>query len=320
MYATVASVLLVHLAGKVGRDSIKDDLEAIRSSQSTDGLFRDPAVDCPEAEVEDWWGWRHLTMHSLMALGLYGVVAKQEIKILEEFKNLNKLIDYLDTRNWTGRVDFTSNELQNLAVMFQYARDFQGDTAAAQPINIICDYIESRQDPESGLFGGPISSKEDLSRAVQAGYHFWLVLEYEGRAIGHPERAIDSILATQNVLGGYGLRLNSSVCDDIDSIDPLMRLSKRTNYRSEEVQASLTKALASLLSNFNGDGGAGFRRHEAMHYGYTDKMWSGVNESNVFFTWFRMLAVAYCLEALRSPPTNFQRTWHWGRSPGLQFL
>jgi hypothetical protein len=154
---------------------------------------------------------------------------------------------------------------------------------------------------------------------VQAGYHFWLLYFYDRRPVRYVERIIDSVLKTQNALGGYGVQWNSSACEDIDSIDPLVRLSWQTDYRQDDIQASLQRALPAILHNLNGDGGWVFRRHEALTIGHA-QMFSGSNESNVFHTWFRTLGLAYCLTGLKDVPAGLRYDWSFGRAPGHQFL
>ena len=56
-------------------------------------------------------------------------------------------------------------------------------------------------------------------------------------------------------------------CEDIDSVDPLGRLPRLTEYRREDVQAAPQRAREWILSNFNPDGGAVFRRGSGFHYG-----------------------------------------------------
>ncbi len=129
-------------------------------------------------------------------------------------------------------------------------------------------------------------------------------------------------MKTQNVLGSYGYKLNSSACEDIDSIDPLTRFSPLSDYRASEIKNSLQLALSAILHNFNPDGGWVFRRNEAFLYGHPE-MFSKENQSSMFATWFRTLGMAYCLEGLKPfDATNdqYRLNWHFLNCPGYQFL
>jgi len=319
LYATLAALLTKHLYGYQSGDE-EEEINLVQSYQVKDGLFKDPEIACLEAEIEDWWGWRHLTMLALMTLALYGAPASYPIRYLEKYRNPSSFSKYLRSRDWGKRVDFTSNELQNVGVMLQYARDYQGYTWAGTLIEILFDVLNEKQDPGTGLYGTSFNTIEDISRGVQAGYHFWLLFQYDKRHVKYADSIIDSALRTQNALGGYGLMLDSSACDDIDSVDPLVRLSKLSAYRSSDIQSSLQYALRAILHNLNGDGGWVFRRHQAFQYGYSAEMYSGINESNIFFTWFRTLGLAYCLEGLEESPPQLCYKWNWGTAPGLQFM
>lgn len=318
LYGTLAALLTRHLYG-IQDEHTAEELALVQRFQSDDGLFRDPVIACKLAETEDSWGWRHLTLHALMALALYGVPARKEIRYLDRFRDKDRFRAYLDSRDWGARAAWTSNELQNVGVMLQYARDYQNSPTADGLLEILYETLDAHQNPQTGLYGHRFKTPMELSLGVQAGYHFWLLYFYDGRPIRHVERIIDNVLKTQNILGGYGVQWNSSACEDIDSVDPLVRFSRLTDYRRDEVQASLRRALPAILHNLNGDGGWVFRRHEALTVVHP-QMFSAANESNLFYTWFRTLGLAYCLRGLDTAPPEFGDVWHFQRAPGCQFL
>ena len=318
LYATLASLLLKHLYG-VEDEQVAEELEFVLRFQSDDGVFRDPVIACPEAETQEWWGWRHLTLHALMTLALYDVPARKEFHSILGISDKDRFREYLRTRDWGERVAWTSNELQNVGVMLQYARDYQNSASAGALMEILFEELEIRQDARTGLYGNRFDTPMQLSQGVQAGYHFWLLYFSDHRPINHVERIIDSLLHTQNALGGYGVKWNSNACEDIDSIDPLVRLSRQTDYRREDIQESLRKALPALLHTLNGDGGWVFRRHEPLTLVHP-QMFSATNESNVFYTWFRVLGLAYCLCGLRQVPAELTYSWNFASAPGHQFL
>lgn len=318
LYDTISALLLKHLYN-VNDNSNNEEIEYLLQFQSDDGLFRDPVVSCDLAENEDWWGWRHLTLHALMTLALYDVPARKEIRYIDQFKDEKKFRRYLSTRDWGEKAAWTSNELQNLGVMLQYVRDFQNDGKSGLLMEIMYEVLDEKQDRVTGLYGNKFESPMEISLGVQAGYHFWLLYEYDKRPISNVEKIIDNVLKTQNILGGYGVSWNSSACEDIDSIDPLVRLSRITDYRRDDVQASLKKALPWILINLNGDGGFVFKRHEALTV-VQPEMFSDINQSNLFYTWFRTLALAYCLSGLNVVPEQFKFKWNFNRAPGHQFL
>ena len=319
LYDTVAVFLLKHLIGK--KQTLNDEeISLILSYQKDDGLFYDKHIDCKQAYKSESWGWKHLTLHVLMTFSVFDYTMPKEIKYLEKFYDDNYLFNYLKTRNWKEGIVNTSNEIQNLGVMLQYARDYHNNSKASHTLEIIFDYLEQQQDVRTGLFGQKFDSKWDISYGVQAGYHFWLLYFYDGIEIKHKEKIIDYILQTQNILGGYGVQWNSSACEDIDSIDPLVRFMSFTDYRKNDIKKSLERAVPAILNNLNSDGGFVFRRHEPLMIVHKN-MYSGENESNVFYTWFRTLGLAYALKALENDiPDEMKYNWNFKKAIGHQFL
>lgn len=318
LYSTVAASLTKHLYGIIDEYS-EQELELIINAQSPDGLFKDPIISCPSAEIEHWWGWTHLTLHCLMVLALYNKQTKYEIRYLKQFTtNIDSCRKYLKNLNWEDKVDYTSNELQNIGVMAQFAKDHHNDTQAKLLLDVIFDEIDTHQDSSTGLYGTKFDTPQSLSTGVQAGYHFWLLYAYDNRSIRYINKIIDQLIETQNILGGYGYLLNSSACEDIDSIDPLYRFSKLTTYRQDDIQKSLERALPAILQNLNEDGGWVFRRRQELTIVHNE-MKSKADESVMFYTWFRTLSLAYCLQGLQKIPSKFNYNWQMKQAPGHQF-
>ena len=321
LYASVYAVLTRHLyhdLDSLGTSEKQRWIDYISSYQADDGLFKDPLVDNEIAATEDWWGWRHLTLHAIMALTALGGVAPKPFTFLEPFLDSNYLAGWLESRDWKNRPDFVSNEVQNIGTLLQYARDFHNDKRAKQAVTRLLDWLEDAQDSQTGLWGKPFDTPALLSRGVQTGYHLWLLFFYDERPIRYIERIIDSALATHNRLGGFGMVLNSSACEDIDSIDPLARFSRLTDYRRDEVQASLCRALPQVLRNMNGDGSWVFRRHGTIILLHP-QMAGIIDEGDMFYTWFRILSLAYLTTVLDDAPAQLVYPWLFKRAPGHQF-
>ncbi len=142
LYDTLAALLIKHLC-HVKDGGIQEELECVLHFQSDDGLFRDPVIACEAAETEDWWGWRHLTLHALMTLGLYDIPASKKLLYIDRWADSDAFRKYLHSRDWGKRVAWTSNELQNVGTMLQYARDYQD----LEKANSFMDIIRNNQCP-----------------------------------------------------------------------------------------------------------------------------------------------------------------------------
>ena len=201
----------------------------------------------------------------------------------------------------------------------QYARDFQGQLALQEAIDELLAGIAQRCNPRTALWDyGILDSRRALSHGVQAGYHFWLLYWYEGREIPYVEQAFESLSRLQNHTGGFNLReIHSSACEDIDAMDPLVRIAIRNPHIRNAASPFVRRALQWVLYNFNPDGGACFKRHSPFRSGH-DLMFSKANQSSLFATWFRTLTVAYGCDLLKIElPELEQCQFNFLDCPGL---
>lgn len=320
LYASLYAVLTRHLyrdLNELSKKQIKEWIDYIQSFQDDDGLFKDPNIANKYAAESDWWGWRHLTLHTIMALTALKTSPAKKFKIIDKFENKNFVINWLESQDWVINPANTSNKVQNYFTFLQYARDFQGVNWAEKSLELAYEWLNEHQDKITGLWGKRFHTRKYMSQGVQTGYHIWLLYFYDKKEIKYKEKIIESCLLTQNELGGFGVSLNSSACEDIDSIDPLIRLSSETDYKKNDIYMALKKAIPWILINMNEDGGFVFRRLEPFVYGHI-LMSSKKDESGMFPTWFRSLALAYIGKCLPETPLK-KLNCQFIRCPGHQF-
>ena len=331
LYASCYAAMTRHLYGDLdaldaGRRG--EWVDYLQSHQDDDGLFRDPAIFGEGWYADDplWCGRPHLTCHVIIALTCLGAVAQKPLRWLMQFHAPGAIEDWLTARDWGERVGWTGNEVMNVGTLLQYARDFLSDDRAADTLGRMLEWLERNHlNADTGLWGARDTADPiGRSHAVQAAYHLWPLWTYDGRAVPHVERAVDSLLASQNPRGGFGWGVhnpddgfNSSACEDIDSIEPLCRFVIVTDYRREDVVAALGRAVPWVLSNQNADGGYVFMRGQAFEYGHRF-MRADRDVSAMFPTWFRTLALACLGRALPQSPVGVY-PWHFCRCPGYQF-
>jgi hypothetical protein len=319
LYASCYAALTRSLFGDLDQLIIterQDWVAYIQANQSDDGLFRDEIIAGEKAESMDWWGFRHLTLHTLMALTALGGIAQHPLRLLEPFRRPGYMREWLAFRRWMEDPSSVSNEVQNYGTFLQYARDFQDEAWCQSALDEMYDWLDQTQDAKTGLWGSRFDTKKWLSYGIQTGYHIWLLYFYDGRPVKYLERIIDSCLATQNRLGGFGFLLNSSACEDIDTIDTLSRLYFISDYRRKDIRAALERAVPWILTNLNPDGGWVFRRHDP--FWLHNMMFTKGNEASMFTSWFRPLSLAYLAKVLEDSPLA-QIEWHFIDCPGHQF-
>jgi len=322
LYASVYAALHRHLLGdlrNVAPATKRDWATYINSFQCSDGLYRDPFLQNEIAETEDWWGWRHLSAQVVTALTILDTKTKIIFRFLEPLYEKGKARQWIESLNWEEQADFSSNAVMNYGVMLQYNRDFHGVEKAGTALGEIFSWLDQHQDPKTGLWGrSPFDTPRTLSIGVQTAYHIWILYFYERRTIQFIERCIDSCLKTQNQIGGFGVSLNSSACEDIDSIDPLCRFYFLSNYRRDDIRAAVERAISWIFANQNQDGGFVFKRFEPLAYGH-ELMTTRADESAMFPTWFRVLSLAYISRVIPNHPVFRHVDFHFIKCPGYQF-
>lgn len=322
LYNDIYALLLMGLLHNKGSKDAKICDSLIRKillSPNADGLFRDKTINNEIAEAEDWWGWRHLTVHAINALAIFDAKAKKPFRILEPLYGKGKAENWISSLDWANNACNESNKIMNYGVMLQYDRDFHRIKEAGKALDEIFEWLDLNQDPKTGLWSnGSFQTPYEISIGVQTAYHIWILYFYDKHPIQYIEQCIDSCLKTQNKLGGFGVSLNSSACEDIDSIDPLCRFYFMTDYRKKDIEKALQKAIPWILANQNEDGGFVFKRFESFRYGH-ELMTTKTDESGMFPTWFRTLSLAYISKVIPKHSLFAKIDFQFSSCPGYQF-
>jgi hypothetical protein len=331
LYSSCYAAMARHLLGDLENPAAVEHggwIAYLQAHQDADGLFRDPVIFDQGWYKDDplWCGRPHLTCHVIAALACLGGVAGKPLRWLDAWRDPDALVRWLESRDWGAQVAWTGNEIMNVGVLLQYARDFQNDTRAGNAMAVLLEWLATHHiNPATGVWGAvDTSDPKWRSHAVQAAYHWWPLFFYDGVRPPHLERAIDTVLATQNPLGGFGWGVHnpadpfiSSACEDIDSIDPLCRMMQLTGYRRADIEAALAKAADWVLTNQMPDGGFVFIRNQPFEYGHP-AMRGETGQGAMFPTWFRLLSLALIGKAVPAHPLG-QVAWRFVQCPGMQF-
>ena len=327
-YAAMTRSLLDDLK-EIGDGDRTEWVGYLNGHQDDDGLFRDPVIfnqGCWYKDDPLWCGRPHLTCHVIIALTCLGAAAAKPFRWLDQWREPDALIRWLEERDWGARVSWTGNEIMNVGTLLQYSRDFHNDTRAGKAVAVLLEWMASHHiNPETGVWGA-VDVRDPVwrSHAVMAAYHLWPLFFYDKVPVPYVERAVDTVLATQNQFGGFGCGVHngaepskSSACEDIDSIDPLCRMSRLTDYRRADIRAALTKAADWVLTNQMPDGGFVFIKDRPFEYGHCE-LRSEANQGAMFPTWFRTLSLALLGSALPEHALG-KIQWKFARCPGMQF-
>ena len=331
LYSSAYAAMTYSLLGMLDDFNLSEKKEwadYLNACQDPDGLYRDPVIYGEGWYKDDplWCGRTHLTCHVLTALGCLGYKAEKPLLFIEYYKDKDKFTEWLSQRDWGKRVAYTGNEIMNIGTLLQYSRDFHGDDKAGEAVDLLLEWLSSHHINEgSGIWGDlDISNPVMRSEAVQAAYHWWPLFFYDKYPVPYMERAIDTVLQTQNPSGGFGWGVHnpktpycSSACEDIDSIDPLVRFSSLIPYRRAEVQAALIRARIHVLSNQTPDGGFVFFKDGDFEYGHR-QLYGSENKGAMFPTWFRTLSLAL-LDTYLCETDHTDSPYIFSDVPGFQF-
>jgi hypothetical protein len=300
LYASAYSCMTLSLMGGLKGISLerRDEwLSYFNSFQNVeDGLFYDPVIDNEIYANTDWWGARHLALHMISVYTDLDAKPAVPFRFLEKYYDQDQLENWLDSFNWKqafSHANDIDNKLMNIGCLLQYQRDVWDDENAGNAVSFIQNYLLEKINPNTGMWGVyDLADPDQRSRMVQFAYHLYPLFFYDKIDIPHIERIVPNVLATQNSFGGFGVKPNSSACEDIDSIDILVRLAPLAPAYQDQIDSALRKAFRWVMCNQVDDGGFVFRLEEQMTYGHRE-MSSDSNCGAMFPTWFRCLSLAY---------------------------
>lgn len=322
LYSSVYACLIFGLFDKIKLLSEDDKNRWIKYFDSFqnngDGLFYDSSLYNENYETCNWWGSQHLAVHIISAYKELNSRPKYQFKFLEKYYDFRFLETWLNSYDWNSPNvgEDIDNHIMNITSLLQYQRDYFSDKKAEQSLDWIKAFLLSKRNNRTGMWGGyNIDNPKELSRMVQFAYHLYPVFFYDNYFEFDCDVIAETILKTQNSLGGYGYKYNSSACEDIDSIDLMIAIYPYLSPElSKKCDKSLKKTLKWVLLNQCKDGGFVFRLNEPFEYGHAN-MRSKINEGAIFPTWFRVLSVIHLIRHFE-PYSNYFKV---KKSPGLEF-
>lgn len=279
------------------------------------GLFYDPVIQNEIYADTDWWGARHLALHMISAYTDLGARPRYPFKFLESYYDKDGMRRWLDQYEWAseaiGHGD-PDNKIMNIGCLLQYQRDAWKDENAGLAVENLKTYLREKLNPDTGMWGGfSPDEKHQRSRMVQFAYHLLPIFFYDGDFDFDADRIVGIVLRTQNRFGGFGVQPNSSACEDIDSIDLLIRFHPFVSSGlQKQIEAALNKAFSWVLLNQAEDGGFIFRLNEKFVYGHHETS-SLAGDGALFPTWFRTLSLLYLANFF-----GIDHNFRYNRCPG----
>jgi GT2 family glycosyltransferase len=158
--------------------------------------------------------------------------------------------DWLTSLDWGHPRLASSARVMFLVSFLSHEAQRTGAEAFARAAHAVLDWLDERQDPESGywVLGRSLSQ---ISPKASVG-HFAHLYLYLGRPVRYAERLIDSTLGLQQMDGLFDPQSAGGGRADLAAVDLLVKLSLLTDYRAETIKLSLGYACDAILTRFFG--------------------------------------------------------------------
>ena len=323
LVSTCLGVLLLESTGALENATPAERsqwIRYIRSCQEPDtGLFRDPKVEIHASASHDaaYIEW-HTTYLAIQALDALGEKAAAPLRFIDPFAAPNAVETWLDGLDWRNPWR-ESNRIMSLLATLIYAVERENRVEQAAVYHRILDWLDRRQDPNTGLWGA--AEGVPLLNAVAGAYHFLPFYEYVHRPITAINQIVDSTLSLQQDDGLFSAEFTGGACEDLDAVDVLTLALRHTSHRQDEVKQVLVRAYWAVWNLQNEDGSFPYGRStnpdKTYSFGGCSALTAGVNSGDVWSTWFRLLLLATVSAQL--PQDLPACKWSFRRWPALGY-
>lgn len=252
----------------------------------------------------------HLTTTLLPCLDILGIKPRHPLRFAHRFLQRENLDGWLRTRDWHDAW-LEGNNLLFMLQLLIHLRDAEGVPEAHARIQELFEWLDREVDPQTGLWGTNGFCSPFI--AMCGGYHQLLAYYAERRPVTSPDRIIDLTLDLQHPDGGFHPDGGGGACEDVDAVDILVNLYKRTDHRRPEIRVALRSAALAVLGMQMADGGFVYRRDEPFTHMGMAATRTPPNHSTMFATWFRVHTLALASEVLHDGPLG-KFTWQFNPS------
>ena len=313
-----------------------------------DGYFKPTTTrhEDPEHDLHQ------LTCFCLSALGILNAEHRFPLRFLERWQTPDDVQRYLSAQGCHEARPTSGNKAMFLGIFLTYEYERTREKKYLENINAWFDFHDNCQNSH-GLWGKDRQSY--YYHGLQNGLHQFMIYLYWNRPPRHLNRIIDTALAVQDRNGFFAPLPGGEACHDFDTIHSLIMGYRMSDYRREDIIISLSRAATALCANQNADGGFCQSKKTLLNYsdilrhipfclsGNNPYLWYfrfrkivGIllrkefaictswtregrawNESNLWDTWFRCLALAEIETIVPSQPDMGLRNARFHKTIGL---
>jgi len=293
-----------------------------------------------------------LTSFCLSAMGILGARPKYPLAFLRQWRSCDDIRTYLYEKGFHEGRPGSGNKAMFLAIFLTYEYERTRQEHLLDKLNAWFEVHNEAQN-RNGFWGEDMRSR--YLHGLQNGFHQFIIYFYWQRKIPKLDNVVDIALSSQDRYGFFAPTPGGDACHDYDAVHVLSMAHMTTDYRKKEIESCLSKASDALLSTQNGDGGfcqskcslvslRDFFKHVPFYFsgrlpylwyyrarvslgavvkkrnpiqaGWTEKprFW---NESNLWDTWFRCLALAEIAHIINKDTLEDFRMVKFHKVPGL---
>ncbi len=303
----------------VARQALVETLQSTQNPES--GLFVEPLSSTITQEgslhSEDYFHWM-TTYFALQALDAMGEKPRYPLQFLNEFSSRELVWNWLNGLDWSNPWRESNRVMQLLAALL-FRLQWENDAAAAERYHDVLDWLDERQDPQTGLWG--VKQGASLLNAVAGAYHFVPFYRYARRPVRGWSKIVNACLELQQEDGLFGPAPGGGACEDLDVIDLLCNAVRATGRLEPEIRQALTRAFWAIWNMQLPEGGFPYARVEGGAT-YNFSSWPAtsakVNGGDVWATWFRLCAL-HTIRSLLGDDLPEIGPWTFRRVPALGF-
>jgi len=296
-----------------------------------------------------------LTCFCLSALRILDAEPEFPLGFVEQWKTPDDIRKYLYGRGCHEGRPGSGNKAMFLAIFLTFEYERTKEEHLLDKINTWFEFHDETQN-RNGFWGSDL--KSCYLHGLQNGFHQFVVYFYWQREIHKFDRIVDIALSSQDRKGFFAPTPGGEACHDYDTIHILAAAHTKTDYRKKEIQARMRKAFQAILGTRVNDGGfcqskcrlaslmdflkyvpvyfsnrsvylwyyrarvtfaVLLRQKSTVHTGWTkeSRYW---DESNLWDTWFRCLALAEIAQTIDDAALTDFRDVNFHKMLGLGFF
>ncbi|GAA0856511.1 hypothetical protein [Aliiglaciecola litoralis] len=249
LISSCLAVMIRDLTGSIDTLSEQERaswIEYIQSFQDQEtGLFKEPS----DLGSNPYLRWSNCD-YSICALQILGGRPKFPLTFLHELSDRAKLDTYLAEIDWSS-AGLESNFIMFLLDILEF--DKSQFSSYQETVDAVFEYMDAKQDPETGLWG--MKEGSYYCSGLAGAYHLVFFYNYYNRPLNHVDNMIDSILLCRYRDRYVYPEIWGHPCGDFDTVDLIVRLASMSNYRQDELRDWMKDLYNGTLKHHCQDGG-----------------------------------------------------------------